>query len=49
MEAIVCMNCDVVIDWVESEKFGTLYGTCESCLDRSCAPDQDVIRDREIA
>ncbi len=32
MEAIVCQSCDKVIAYVESEKTGTLYGTCRDCL-----------------
>ncbi|MBA4601204.1 GapA-binding peptide SR1P [Thermoactinomyces mirandus] len=31
MEAIVCQLCDKVIAYVESEKAGTLYGTCPGC------------------
>lgn len=31
MEAIVCQSCDKVIAYVESEKSGTLYGTCPGC------------------
>ncbi|MBA4542582.1 MULTISPECIES: GapA-binding peptide SR1P [Thermoactinomyces] len=31
MEAIVCQSCDKVIEYVEAEKVGTLYSTCDGC------------------
>ncbi|PTX64346.1 SR1 protein [Melghirimyces profundicolus] len=31
MEALVCQTCDTVIDYVDGEKNGTLYGTCCDC------------------
>ncbi|PTX65056.1 SR1 protein [Melghirimyces profundicolus] len=31
MEAIVCQTCDEVITYVDGDKSGTLYGTCQSC------------------
>lgn len=33
MEAIVCQNCDEVITYVDGDKSGTLYGTCQGCDD----------------
>ncbi|RAL25978.1 GapA-binding peptide SR1P [Thermoflavimicrobium daqui] len=31
MEIIVCQKCDEVISYMESNKVGTLYGTCCDC------------------
>jgi hypothetical protein len=39
LEVIVCQTCDKVIAYVESEKAGTLYGSCQGCEDhpsKSC-------------
>ncbi|MBD1371275.1 GapA-binding peptide SR1P [Hazenella sp. IB182357] len=33
MEAIVCQSCDQVIEYMYSEKVGTLYGKCVGCDD----------------
>nr|WP_131924058.1 GapA-binding peptide SR1P [Hazenella coriacea] len=34
MEVIVCQCCDEVIEYVEAEKVGTLYGICQGCSKR---------------
>lgn len=39
MEAIVCQSCDEVITYVDSDKSGTLYGTCPGCNEH-CADDE---------
>lgn len=31
MEAIVCQCCERVIEYIESEKVGTLYAQCSGC------------------
>ncbi|SFJ05779.1 GapA-binding peptide SR1P [Thermoflavimicrobium dichotomicum] len=31
VEIIVCQHCEEVIDYVQSHKVGTLYGTCPDC------------------
>lgn len=33
LEVIICQSCDKVIAYVDSEKAGTLYGTCQGCED----------------
>ncbi|MFD1426761.1 hypothetical protein JOD24_001004 [Kroppenstedtia sanguinis] len=33
MEAIICQTCDGIITYVDSEKSGTLYGTCPGCTE----------------
>ncbi|SFS63891.1 GapA-binding peptide SR1P [Marininema halotolerans] len=29
MEVLVCKTCDEVIDYLDSDKAGTLYGCCQ--------------------
>ena len=35
LEVLVCQTCEKVIAYVDSEKAGTLYGTCQGCEDHS--------------
>ena len=31
MEVIVCQSCDEIIDYLDAEKTGVLYGKCPGC------------------
>jgi uncharacterized paraquat-inducible protein A len=35
MEVIVCQSCDAIVDYMETEKAGVLYGTCPGCQEKS--------------
>lgn len=35
MEVIVCQSCDAIIDYMETEKAGVLYGKCSGCKEES--------------
>ncbi|PRX41666.1 SR1 protein [Planifilum fimeticola] len=35
MEVIVCQSCDEIIDYLETEKAGVLYGKCPGCKEEN--------------
>ena len=35
MEVIVCQSCDAIVDYMEAEKTGVLYGKCPGCREES--------------